>query len=71
MTLKKRQNPDPKVIEAQNTSTPLPPRELRRPRNGLRTGNALGIDKFSGPSGGGKCPQHFRPLVDRTAVDTD
>jgi hypothetical protein len=62
--LKKRPTPPPKVIKTDDSKTPLPPRELVRPRNGVRTGDALGIDKFSGPDGGGLSPKPFKTLVD-------
>jgi hypothetical protein len=63
--LRKRPSPPPKVIKTDDTCTPLPPRDLVRLRNGFRSGDALGIDKFAGPSGGGKSPKHFTPLVDQ------
>ncbi len=70
--MKKAQNSAPKAIEPPTTSTPTPgpPRELARPRNGVRTGNALGVDKLSGPDGGGKSPKHFTPLADKVAART-
>ncbi len=54
----------PKVIRPEDSGPPGPPPELVRPRNGDRSGDALGIDKFSGPDGGGLSPFHFVPLVD-------
>ena len=48
-------------------STPAfqPPEPLVRPRNGDRSGDALGTDKFSGLDGGGKSPKPFIPLADK------
>ena len=68
--MKKTKNCAPKAIEPQQSSTPAPPPELARPRNGVRSGNALGVDKFSGPDGGGKSPKHFTPLADKVAGRT-
>lgn len=62
--MKQEKNRPPNLIKDENARTPLPPRELIRPRNGVRTGDALGVDKFSGPDGGGKSPDAFVPLVD-------
>jgi hypothetical protein len=62
--VKKPQNKTPKAIEPKTSGVPSPPPELVRPRNGTRAGNALGVDKFSGPDGGGKSRKHFTPLVD-------
>jgi hypothetical protein len=31
-----------------------PPPEVTRPRNGFRSGDALGVDNLSDPTGGGK-----------------
>jgi hypothetical protein len=63
MTLKKSQNP------SRNPITPdcdwPPPPGLVRPRNGDRTGDALGVDKLSGLDGGGKSPKHFTPVSER------
>ena len=44
----------------------VPPAAVRRPRNGERTGDALGTDAISGLSGGGKSPDPFIPVGDRS-----
>jgi hypothetical protein len=60
--LPKQKNPSKTSIAIQDVSPPPP--ELVRPRNGYRSGDALGVDKLSGPDGGGKSPGPFMPIVD-------
>jgi hypothetical protein len=48
-----------------------PPASLIRPRNGERTGDALGTEEISGPDGGGKVSDPFIPLVDRLKSRVD
>jgi hypothetical protein len=43
----------------------VPPAELIRPRNGLRTGDALGTEGISDPSGGGKVADPFITIAEK------
>jgi hypothetical protein len=63
--MKKMPNRTPQAIAPKKPGVPSPPPQLVRPRNGVRTGNALGVDKLSGLSGGGKSPKHFTPIADQ------
>jgi hypothetical protein len=62
-------NPGKKPIVNESPFTPPP--AVVRPRNGERTGDALGTDAISGHDGGGKSAAPFIPVVDRTSFPAD
>jgi hypothetical protein len=67
--MSKPKNPDKTPLSSDPSFSPPP--SLVRPRNGERTGDALGTEKISGHDGGGKVRKPFIPPVDRTHTFVD